>query len=510
LVVKGGVIVSQLLAAEWGSGRADLEQARDVLAELQRLRAAVGFEAAEQLEAWRPSIERRSFFLSAHNLAAYLALRRRDLRGLQLAMMPFGLSSLGRCESRVLENLDASIAMLSSAVQTGAPEMSTFPRPHAFFRGGRLLERHADEVFGPSSRRRDVRIMATLPSAAADDFELVHGLVRLGMDVARINCSHDDADAWRQMAAYVRRAAAESGQVCRVSMDLGGPRARTGAVRGGADEIRVREGMRFVLHEPGAGETGRQVLQVECSLPGVVGQLQIGQSVWVDEGSLCAVVEETDGQTALARVTRTGPKGARLRADKGLNFPDTQLRLSPLTSKDLRDLDTAAEVADIVAYSFVQKPSDIELLQSELAGRTRRQLALIAKIETGAAIRSLPEIIVQAAGKQPLAVMIARGDLAVEIGYPRLAEIQEELLWLCEAAHTPVIWATQVLDTFLHKGLHSRAEMTDAAMAERAECVMLNKGPYLADAVSVLDDVLGRMEGHQVKKTSRLRALHAW
>ena len=208
-------------------------------------------------------------------------------------------------------------------------------------------------------------------------------------------------------------------------------------------------------------------------------QLQVGDSVWVDEGSLCAVVEETDGQSALARVVRTGPRGARLRTDKGLNFPDTETRLSPLTAKDLHDLDTVAEIADIVAYSFVQRPSDVGLLQAELAARTNRQLAMIAKIETGLAVRSLPEIIVQAAGKQPLAVMIARGDLAVEIGYPRLAEIQEELLWLCEAA-PPVISASQVLDTFLHKGLHSRAEMTDAAMAERAECVMLNKGPYLA------------------------------
>ena len=152
---------------------------------------------------------------------------------------------------------------------------------------------------------------------------------------------------------------------------------------------------------------------------------------------------------------------------------------SPLTTKDLDDLDTVAGIADIVGYSFVQRASDIALLQRELEARTRRVPALVAKIETGLAVRSLPEIIVEGAGRQPLGVMIARGDLAVEIGYPRLAELQEEMLWLCEAAHRPVIWATQVLDSFLHKGAHSRAEMTDAAMAERAECVMLNKGPYL-------------------------------
>lgn len=138
------------------------------------------------------------------------------------------------------------------------------------------------------------------------------------------------------------------------------------------------------------------------------------------------------------------------------------------------------------------------------------RMALVAKIETQLAIRNLPELIVQGAGVQPMAVMIARGDLAVEVGARRLSELQEEILWLCEAAHVPVVWATQVLDTFVRKGTRHRAELTDAAMAERAECVMLNKGPYITDAVSLLDDVLAAMEGHQFKKTSRLRALRSW
>jgi len=109
-----------------------------------------------------------------------------------------------------------------------------------------------------------------------------------------------------------------------------------------------------------------------------------------------------------------------------------------------------------------------------------------------------------------MAVMIARGDLAVEIGYQRMAEMQEQILWLCEAAHVPVIWATQVLEQLVKKGRPSRAEMSDAALAERAECVMLNKGTYIRDAVTILDDVLRRMADHQLKKTARLRALRSW
>jgi pyruvate kinase len=106
--------------------------------------------------------------------------------------------------------------------------------------------------------------------------------------------------------------------------------------------------------------------------------------------------------------------------------------------------------------------------------------------------------------------MIARGDLAVECGYQRLAEVQEELLWICEAAHLPAIWATQVLEGLAKNGVPSRAEVTDAAMGERAECVMLNKGPHILAAVSALDDILRRMEEHQSKKTAQLRALRSW
>jgi pyruvate kinase len=104
-------------------------------------------------------------------------------------------------------------------------------------------------------------------------------------------------------------------------------------------------------------------------------------------------------------------------------------------------------------------------------------------------------------------VMIARGDLAVECGYQRLAEVQEEILWICEAAHIPVIWATQVLESLSKTGIPSRSEITDAAMGERAECVMLNKGPYIVSAVRALDDILKRMQAHQEKKTSMLRRL---
>jgi pyruvate kinase len=137
----------------------------------------------------------------------------------------------------------------------------------------------------------------------------------------------------------------------------------------------------------------------------------------------------------------------------------------------------------------------------------RNDLGIVLKIETRRGFEQLPSMLLAGMKSSSLGVMIARGGLAVERGFERLAEVQEEILWICEAAHCPVIWATQVLETLAKKGIPSRAEITDAAMGHRAEAVMLNKGPHILRAVQTLDDILQRMEAHQIKKQSMMREL---
>jgi pyruvate kinase len=197
-----------------------------------------------------------------------------------------------------------------------------------------------------------------------------------------------------------------------------------------------------------------------------------------------------------------------LRGGKGVNLPDTNLQLSPLTAKDLADLAFIARAADLVGYSFVRHGQDIHELRRRLADLNAEPLGLILKVETRQAFAELPKLLLACMQTGPFGVMIARGDLAVECGFERLAEVQEEILWICEAAHTPVIWATQVLESMAKTGVPSRAEVTDAAMSERAECVMLNKGPFIREAVKALDDILRRMQAHQTKKRAMLRPLH--
>ena len=250
--------------------------------------------------------------------------------------------------------------------------------------------------------------------------------------------------------------------------------------------------------------------RIGCTLPEVFDQAKPGEKVWLDDGKIGAVnVRVTPDEIDLC-VTDVRPGGVNLKAGKGINFPDTDLRLDALTGKDLDDLDFVARHADMVNLSFVRHPADVEQLQAELHRRDAADVGIVLKIENVAAFEHLPELLLTAMRSRNVGVMIARGDLAVEVGFERLAEVQEEILWACEAAHVPVIWATQVLDTLARTGQPSRAEITDAAMSERAECVMLNKGPHITDAIHTLDSILTRMQHHQHKKRSLLRRLQAW
>ena len=209
------------------------------------------------------------------------------------------------------------------------------------------------------------------------------------------------------------------------------------------------------------------------------------------------------------RVEITGVAGgtAKLRAEKGINLPESDLALPALTLKDIEDLAFVAKHADAVAMSFVQHPKDIDALLREIGKLNASQLGIMLKIETKTAFTRLPDLLLSAMRHPQIAVMIARGDLGAEVGFERLSEVQEEILWLCEAAHVPVIWATQVLESLAKGGMPSRAEVTDAAMGSRAECVMLNKGPYIRETLRFLTDVLERIEEHHYKKTARLRKL---
>jgi pyruvate kinase len=605
----------------------NIQEIRALSAELDGLDADIRKAAAESssvLAAVPAALQ-----ASATNLIHYLALRRHDLRALQPRLAAIGLSSLGRSEDHVLSSLDAVRSALRALSQCGEGPLSPgagIPKTE------KLLAAHTQALLGPEPAYRRVRIMVTMPSEAARDYTLVHELVRGGMDCMRINCAHDEPSAWSAMIEHLRRANQALNRHCRVAMDLGGPKLRTGPLAAGASVLKIRptrdvygrvtaparvrlapaplqpatlppaaaarlpmpaawlghlevgEMLRFldargarrclkvversadgvwaeldktsyvvpgtrirragvrgraasaVVDAFGASEQpillcsgdllvvtrglepGRPAIRgaesreltpatIGCTLPEVFDDVRRGEAIWFDDGKIGGVVESIEPGRVMVRINLVRQGGAKLRSDKGINLPDSALRLSALTDTDLEHLQFVVRHADIVSLSFANSVADVDLLLQNLRRLGGEKLGVILKIETRRGFENLPGMLLASLRFGSCGVMIARGDLAVECGFERLAEVQEEILWLCEAAHVPVIWATQVLESLAKEGFPSRAEITDAAMSERAECVMLNKGPHVSQAVGVLDDILQRMQKHVTKKRSMLREL---
>jgi len=282
--------------------------------------------------------------------------------------------------------------------------------------------------------------------------------------------------------------------------------------------LRLERGSTLHLTRSGIGQSAhmekgkrqRPAATLACTLPEVFEQVCVGERIWFDDGRIGGVIRHIGKDRLEIEITQARDVGEKLAGDKGINLPDSQLDLPALSAKDIEDLRVVAKLADLVGLSFVQGARDVEALRVCLIELGAADLGIMLKIETRRSFENLPELLFSAMASKVAGVMIARGDLAVECGYERLAEVQEEILWAAEAAHMPVIWATQVLETLAKTGLPSRAEITDAAMGERAECVMLNKGPRITEAMRTLDDILRRMQAHQSKKRPLLRALNAW
>ena len=318
-------------------------------------------------------------------------------------------------------------------------------------------------------------------------------------------CSHT---AYLVPQTELRRQRAGDLQHCRGLADLPCQDGTLHLERGAV--LRLTRGEVLEPSRKRKSKAQRAVPTVSCTLPEVFDQVCVGERIWFDDGRIGALIKKIDPAWLEVEITHARDSGEKLAGDKGINLPDSQLRLPALTEKDIEDLAVVAQIADMVGLSFVQQVCDIETLRARLLQLGKPDLGIVLKIETRRAFENLPALLFSAMACKNAGIMIARGDLAVECGYERLAEVQEEILWAAEASHMPVIWATQVLETLAKTGLPSRAEITDAAMGERAECVMLNKGPHITEAMRTLDDILRRMQAHQTKKRPLLRALQAW
>lgn len=453
-----------------------------------------------------------NFKLSGANLIHYLVLRSNEIREAQEYLHHVGLSSLTNSESHTLFQLLNVLGWLDHNQHKANAATCNFDT------ASKLRKIHAEQLLGVYPIQDRPHIMVTFSVELMQDRMLVEEMLNEGMSVARINCAHDNPEVWLNMILVLKKAIAKTGRNCKIYMDLGGPKIRikTIAARRKSEncQLPVWEGRELVLSY--ADNTDEEIkkrkrrnidiLFVEPKE--LLTMVKAGEHIFFDDGKFEAKVLRTDVEQVVVKIVRISTKKPFLKPQKGINLPDSDLAILPLTNEDKMNIPFICQHADLVGYSFVNSTDDVEMLRSEINKyAAHKRPAIILKIERLSAVQNLPALLMNGMKDEALGVMIARGDLAVEIGFERLSEIQEEILWICEAAHVPVIWATQVLETLNKTGYATRSEITDAAMGVRAECVMLNKGKYIVKTIKTLDDILTRQLGHVNKKRYIMRPL---
>ena len=332
-------------------------------------------------------------------------------------------------------------------------------------------------------RNRNAKIVATLGPASSSE-QTIRTLFETGVDVFRLNFSHGTADEHRARCEMARRIGRDFGRPVGILADLQGPKLRVGRFAGGAVELQPGEPFRLDLN-PAEGDAGR----VNLPHPEIFAALEHDATLLLDDGRLQLKVESFGRDHAVTRVM----VGGRLSDRKGVNVPGVVLPISPLTEKDREDLRFALAMGvDWVALSFVQRPEDIEEARALIGD----QAMVLSKLEKPAAIDRLDAIV-----QRSDAIMVARGDLGVELPPERVPILQRTIVRTCRREGKPVIVATQMLESMTTNPVPTRAEVSDVASAifQGVDAVMLSaesaSGKYPVESVAMMDRIIREVEG---------------
>ncbi|MBX9873993.1 MAG: pyruvate kinase, partial [Beijerinckiaceae bacterium] len=339
-------------------------------------------------------------------------------------------------------------------------------------------------------RERRIKIIATLGPASSTP-EMCAKLFEAGVDVFRINMSHTQRETLPEKVAMLRALESQFRRPVGILADLQGPKLRVGAF-GGDGGVTLENGARFTLDSDPAPGT---VKRVHLPHPEILTALEPGHTLILDDGKLRLVVEKASEKQAVTRVV----VGGRLSSRKGVSLPDTTIAVSAMTDKDRSDAEAAAEAGvDWIALSFVQRPEDMADLRKIVRGRA---LAL-AKIEKPQALLRLEEII-----DASDAIMVARGDLGVEMPLEKVPGTQKRITRTCRRMGKPVVVATQMLESMITSPVPTRAEVSDVATAvfEGADAVMLSAesaaGQFPIEAVSMMNRIAEEVESESVYRS---------
>lgn len=449
------------------------------------------------------------------NLLAFLALRKRWTADLTEQLENIGLSSLEEASKHVLYTLEKILNNLKFEIDK--PSSVTIPVP---LDAKTISNQRVEELFGISSHQLPSAIMVTLDAKMIYEPELMKELLMNGMDIARINCAHNHQEIWIQIIEALRKAENElkeegkyRNRNCKIYMDMAGPKVRVGRLQPGEISVIKGDSIRLYLEPEKIGHPADadRPAGIPVTLAKAFRNVQKKDRIFIDDGKISGIVQLVTTDYIEIEILAPTLKPHRIKEGKGLNLPDSlpSLNVPALTEKDIHDLPFILGNADILGISFVHTPLDLKKLREEMERIAGPRIAVVAKIETKDAVHQLGRIILEGLKFKSFGIMIARGDLAVEVGFENLPFVQEEILKICSAAYIPAIWATGVLEKMTKTGIPSRGEMTDASIGKQAACIMLNKGPYIIESLKMLVQLLKTEPIHSPRKQSNSYQLTA-
>jgi pyruvate kinase len=547
------------------------------------------------------------------NVCAFRSFQKRMDAELENKMIEEGLSSTHNLIPHVLYSLNKMVVNLSG--EDGVePDPASYVHP-AEANSSRAHRRQG--LFGGTGSENIPCIMVTLDRSMLVKPDIFSKLLTGGMNIARINCAHDDIHVWTALIEQLKMAEENSGckDTCKIYMDLAGPKIRIGELAKEKTDLTItvdranensqygylvckghtlshndlsflltaancedftyiddntsilfkdsrgKNRMLTVVHTvhssclmvklnktasfnehtklickkeqwtltnfeevpaaivlkrddvlriyksdryQGRPARGNLPASIGISLPKALYNVRLGDNVYMDDGKISGKVIGIEKDFIETKILTPLSEAAKVKAGKGINLPDSfvYLNVPALTESDITTLNFIHEKADIIGLSFVHRPQDLKKLADYLGSLTDRSIGIVAKIETKESIRHLTNIIFEGMDFKHFGIMIARGDLAVELGYSKLARVQQDILDLCRAAHLPVIWATGVLEKMTKKGIPARTELTDVFAGAKADCIMLNKGQHIADSVIFIKKVMA-MKNEDIISNSR-------
>lgn len=340
---------------------------------------------------------------------------------------------------------------------------------------------------------RRTKIIATV-GPVTDSEKSIKALIKSGVNIFRLNMSHGDHEYHRRVFKKIRKCEEQLGVHVAILMDLCGPKIRVGRFISGSIQLKKNDQV-VISCASGTGDDGLIISQYKQLYKDV----RKGERILLDDGDLECRVESVSKKTVYCKVIY----GGELKNNKGLNLPDSIVSASSFTAKDKKDVQLAMELnSDFVALSFVRSAKDIEDLKRFMR-RTNKEIPIIAKIERPEAVRNIDEIIKSAYG-----IMIARGDLGIELPAEQVPLIQKQIIYKARYSNRPVIVATQMMESMIENARPTRAEVGDVASAamSSADAVMLSAetaaGKYPLKAVMMMDKILREIEAHQWKLNS--------